>query len=103
VIAITIVVQQVESNVLQPIVMSRALPLHPMIVLLAVTTGGLLEGIAGAALATPLVAAGVLTGGFLRERSNPSTQHEQADEQPVDERTPDTDPTDAQTRPALKG
>jgi len=49
------------------------------------------------------VAAGVLTGGFLRERSNPSTQHEQADEQPVDERTPDTDPTDAQTRPALKG
>lgn len=29
VIAVTIVVQQVESNVLHPIVMSRALPLHP--------------------------------------------------------------------------
>ncbi|HEV2769228.1 MAG TPA: AI-2E family transporter [Solirubrobacteraceae bacterium] len=100
VIVITVVVQQVESNILQPVVMSRALPLHPMVVLLAVTTGGLLAGIVGAALATPLVAAGVLTGGFLRERSSPSTQPGRADEQPVDERTNDDDPADAQGRPA---
>lgn len=69
VVAVTVVVQQVESNALQPVVMSRALPLHPMVVLLAVTTGGLLAGIIGAALATPLAAAGVITGGYVRERS----------------------------------
>ncbi|HEV2769223.1 MAG TPA: hypothetical protein VGV40_03475 [Solirubrobacteraceae bacterium] len=40
-----------------------------MVVLLAVTIGGLLAGIIGAALATPIAAAGVITGGFVREHS----------------------------------
>jgi predicted PurR-regulated permease PerM len=68
VIVVVLVVQQVESNVLHPIVMGRALPLHPMAVLLAVTTGGVLGGVIGAALATPIAATAVLAAGFARRR-----------------------------------
>jgi predicted PurR-regulated permease PerM len=68
VIAATIVVQQVESNVLHPVVMGRALALHPMLVLGVVAVGGILGGVLGAALAPPIAAAVVTTGSFLRER-----------------------------------
>lgn len=53
---IIIVVQQVEGNVLQPLFMSSAVSLHPLAVLLAVTAGTYLAGIAGALFAVPLVA-----------------------------------------------
>jgi putative heme transporter len=55
VVAIT-VVQQVESNLLQPVVMGRALRLHPVVVLLAFTSGSVLAGFAGALFAVPFVA-----------------------------------------------
>jgi predicted PurR-regulated permease PerM len=56
-LGIVLAVQQVEGNVLQPLVMGRVLPLHPAMVLLAVTAGGLLAGVAGAFVAVPLTAA----------------------------------------------
>jgi predicted PurR-regulated permease PerM len=56
VLAIIIAVQQIEGNVLQPILQSRSLKLHGAIVLLAVTAGGALYGIAGAFLAVPAAA-----------------------------------------------
>lgn len=59
VFGVIVVVQQVEGNVFQPWIMGRRLPLHPVIILLALTAGGVLAGIAGAALAVP--AAGVLS------------------------------------------
>ncbi len=49
-------VQQAESNLLQPMLMSRALSLHPVGVLLAVATGTLVGGIVGALFAVPIVA-----------------------------------------------
>ncbi len=55
-LAVVLVVQQLEGNVLQPLVMGRALRLHPVVILLAVSAGGLLAGIAGAIVAVPLVA-----------------------------------------------
>lgn len=63
VLAIIIVVQQLEGNVLQPMLQSRSLGLHGAVVILAVTAGGALAGIAGAFLAVPTVAvgAGILT------------------------------------------
>lgn len=67
-LGIVVAVQQIEGNVLQPVVMGRVLPLHPAVVLLAVTVGALLAGIAGALVAVPLLAA--LTAGtkaFLSE------------------------------------
>ncbi len=56
VLVIVLVVQQVEGNLLQPLVMGRAVELHPVVVLVSVTAGGLLAGIGGAVLAVPLVA-----------------------------------------------
>ncbi|MDU0290220.1 AI-2E family transporter [Saccharothrix longispora] len=56
-LVIVVVVQQLEGNVLQPVLQSRSLRLHAAVVLLAVTAGSSLYGIAGAFLAVPVVAA----------------------------------------------
>jgi predicted PurR-regulated permease PerM len=56
VLAIIIAVQQLEGNVLQPVLQSRSLNLHGAVVLLAVTAGGAIWGIAGAFLAVPVAA-----------------------------------------------
>ncbi|MET7424989.1 AI-2E family transporter [Dactylosporangium sp. NPDC005555] len=56
VLAAVIIVQQVEGNVLEPLIMGKALRLHPAVVLVAVTAGALTGGIAGAAVAVPLTA-----------------------------------------------
>ncbi|MEU5693239.1 AI-2E family transporter [Actinosynnema sp. NPDC020468] len=56
VLAIIVVVQQLEGNVFQPMLQSRSLGLHESVVLLAVTLGGSLAGIAGSLLAVPAAA-----------------------------------------------
>ncbi|WJZ00600.1 AI-2 transport protein TqsA [Corynebacterium hansenii] len=56
VLALIVVVQQVEGNILSPMLQSRAMNLHAAIVLLAVTLGGTLFGIVGAFLAVPVAA-----------------------------------------------
>ncbi len=53
---LVILVQQLESNVLAPLVLGRAIDLHPLSVILSVTAGGLLLGVLGAFLAVPTVA-----------------------------------------------
>ncbi len=57
-IAWIIIVNQVEGNVLQPIIMGRTLSLHPMVILLALTVGTIVGGIFGAILAVPYTAVG---------------------------------------------
>jgi predicted PurR-regulated permease PerM len=52
-----LLVQQLEGNVLQPVLVGRTVQLHPVAVLLAVTTGGVLWGVFGALVAVPLTAA----------------------------------------------
>ena len=51
-----IAVQQLEGNILQPILQSQAMGLHAAIVLLAVALGGTIFGIVGAFLAVPVAA-----------------------------------------------
>jgi predicted PurR-regulated permease PerM len=68
VLGIVIAVQQIEGNVLQPILQSRSLGLHAVVVLLAVTAGGTLYGIAGAFLAVPAAAAAAVVLNYLSER-----------------------------------
>lgn len=58
VLVVVVLVQQLESNVLAPLIMGRAVDLHPVVILLAVTAGGLVAGIGGAVIAVPLVAVG---------------------------------------------
>ena len=52
-----IIIQQLESSVLQPLVQGRAVRLPAVVVLLAVLAGGYQYGIAGMVLAIPVVAA----------------------------------------------
>jgi predicted PurR-regulated permease PerM len=56
VLAIVVLVQQIEGNVLQPILQGRGLNLHAAVVILAVTAGSQLAGITGAFLAVPVAA-----------------------------------------------
>jgi predicted PurR-regulated permease PerM len=56
VLAVVVAVMQLESHVLQPILLGRAVKLHPLAVVLAIATGLLVGGIAGALLAVPLLA-----------------------------------------------
>jgi len=56
VLALIILVQQIEGNILQPVLQSKAMNLHPAIVLLSVTVGSTLFGIIGAFLAVPVAA-----------------------------------------------
>ncbi|WP_017972560.1 AI-2E family transporter [Actinopolyspora halophila] len=55
VLALVVVVQQLEGNVLQPWLIGDAARVHPLIIVLAVTAGGLVAGVVGALLAVPLV------------------------------------------------
>ncbi|MFJ3957672.1 AI-2E family transporter [Arthrobacter sp. NPDC090010] len=56
-LAIVLAVQQLESHVLQPLVMGKAVSLHPVGVILAVAAGSFLAGIPGALFAVPILAA----------------------------------------------
>jgi predicted PurR-regulated permease PerM len=56
VLAIVVAVQQLEGNVLQPIIQGRGLNLHAAVVILAVTAGSSLFGIIGAFLSVPVAA-----------------------------------------------
>jgi putative heme transporter len=55
-LGLVIAVQQLEGHVLQPLVMGRAVSIHPLAVVLAIAGGGVLAGIVGALLAVPTVA-----------------------------------------------
>jgi predicted PurR-regulated permease PerM len=56
VLAAVVLVQQLEGHILQPLIMGRAVAIHPLAVILAIATGLILAGIMGALIAVPLVA-----------------------------------------------
>lgn len=53
---IVIAVQQIEGQVLQPFIIGKSVRIHPLAVVLAVTTGAFIAGIPGALFAVPLLA-----------------------------------------------
>lgn len=55
-LAVVLLVQQIESNVLQPLVMGAAVNLHPLSVFLAVSAGVATLGLVGAVFAVPVMA-----------------------------------------------
>ncbi|ADD39957.1 AI-2E family transporter [Stackebrandtia nassauensis] len=71
VLAGVIVVQQVEGHLLQPLLMGRAVSVHPLAIVLAVAAGVVLAGPIGALIAVPIVA--VLNNGIkaLRAHAHP--------------------------------
>jgi predicted PurR-regulated permease PerM len=56
ILAVVIGVQQLEGHVLQPLIMGRAVALHPLAVILAIAAGVLVAGIVGGLIAVPLLA-----------------------------------------------
>lgn len=88
VLALVLAVQQIEGNVLQPLVMGgRAVQIHPLAVLLAITAGAVLAGIVGALLAVPLLA--FLNSATQRLLSDDATEepgsHGGVDEEPAEQ------------------
>lgn len=55
-LGVVIAVMQLESHVLQPFLLGKAVKLHPLAVILAIAAGMIVAGITGALLAVPLVA-----------------------------------------------
>ncbi|MFI6571765.1 AI-2E family transporter [Nocardia fluminea] len=82
VLGIVIAVQQLEGNVLQPVLQSRSMELHAVIVLLAVTAGGSLYGITGAFLAVPVVAMVAVVIRYIGEQIDVATGGQPAVEEP---------------------
>jgi putative heme transporter len=51
---LVLAVQQLESNVLEPLILSGAIDLHPLVIILSITAGSVLLGVLGAFLAVPV-------------------------------------------------
>ncbi len=66
VVGAAVLVQQLEGNLLEPVIVGRAVKLHAVAVLLAVAAGAVIWGVVGAFLAVPLAAVTVRAASHLR-------------------------------------
>jgi predicted PurR-regulated permease PerM len=66
VVGITVLVQQLEGHLLAPLLLGRAVSLHPVVIILALAAGAILGGIIGAFLAVPIAAVVTAVGTYLR-------------------------------------
>jgi putative heme transporter len=76
-LAVIIAVMQLEGHVLQPLLLGRAVRLHPLAVAVAIAAGLLLAGIVGALLAVPLLA---VVNSAVRSLRSPADEHVDPDE-----------------------
>ncbi len=68
VLAIVLVVQQLEGNVMQPILVGKTMNIHAAVTIAVVALGGTLFGIVGAFLAVPAVAVVQVVARYVREQ-----------------------------------
>lgn len=71
VVAVIVAIQQVEGDLLYPNVVGRMIRLHPVAILLVLTAGTVIAGIAGALLSIPVAAAAWTAFRFAREQPDP--------------------------------
>jgi predicted PurR-regulated permease PerM len=71
VVAATIAVQQIEGNLLQPLILERAVRLHPLVTVWAVGAGIVVGGLLGAFLSVPLIAIGVAVASHYYRKGEP--------------------------------
>lgn len=64
-VGVLVLDNQIEAHLLQPFLVGRYVRLHPLAIVVAITGGGLIEGIYGAILAVPVVAVGYGVAHFL--------------------------------------
>jgi predicted PurR-regulated permease PerM len=67
-LGIVVAVMQLEGHVLQPLLLGRAVHVHPLAVVLAIAAGLLIAGIFGALIAVPVVACANVAGTYLSRR-----------------------------------
>jgi predicted PurR-regulated permease PerM len=110
VVVLFILIQEIEGNVIEPLVMSRAVKINPLVVIVAVLIGLDLLGIVGAILAVPVAAAIQIV--FVRvlapaiRRSSASSASATSSVPPGEamtaEQTTSPDATDASPSPAAR-
>lgn len=107
VLALIVVIGQIEGHLLQPMVMSRAVNVHPLAVALTVAAGTVLAGVIGAVVAVPMVAVTWTVWNTLKPQSSqlerrrpepdevtePAVVAESRVESPIAPRTAATTPT----------
>lgn len=97
VVAATVAVQQIEGNLLQPLILERAVRLHPLVTVWAVGAGLIVGGLLGAFLSVPLVAIAVAVVSYYSRRNpdlaaaEPFARRREAVPEPVPAATPATD------------
>ncbi len=67
-LGIVVAVMQLEGHVLQPLLLGRAVHVHPLAVVLSIAAGLLVAGIFGALIAVPVVACANVAGTYLSRR-----------------------------------
>ncbi|MFF1480363.1 AI-2E family transporter [Streptomyces sp. NPDC058301] len=67
-LGVVLAVQQLEGHILQPVIQSRTVQMHPAMVMIAITAGASVAGLLGMLLAVPVAAAAFGVLGELRER-----------------------------------
>jgi len=84
VLAVVIAVQQLESHVLQPVLMGRAVHVHPLAVALSIAAGVIIAGISGALLAVPIAACANAVVKSLAGKVGPAAANKDKVEQALD-------------------
>jgi len=74
-----VLVQQVEGHLLYPLLMSRAVHLHPAVIVVALAAGGILAGIVGVFLAVPVAGVVSVVLQYAQNRPPPDTPLTDAD------------------------
>jgi predicted PurR-regulated permease PerM len=67
-LGIIVLIMQLEGHVMQPLLMGRAVSVHPLAVVLGIAGGLLVGGIFGALIAVPVIACANVAGTYLSRR-----------------------------------
>jgi predicted PurR-regulated permease PerM len=113
-LGILVLEQQLEGHVLQPLVVGRWVRFHPLAIILAITVGGVLAGIPGAAVAVPTAAVIYRAVPALRGSSEPTPAEAPAkppsfargrDAEPAERDAPEGEPSppDGESEPPRPG
>jgi predicted PurR-regulated permease PerM len=67
-LGVIVLIMQLEGHVMQPLLMGRAVSVHPLAVVLGIAAGLLVGGIFGALIAVPIIACSNVAGTYLSRR-----------------------------------
>lgn len=92
VLIVVILVQQFDTDLLAPLIYGRAVRLHPVVVLVALTAGGTIAGIVGAFVAVPITAVASTVGAEVWKRRTGPDVRFSTDVPEIDGPAPEDEP-----------